>query len=351
MSNENPETRNQNVRQHPPWWDESSPNDRISHGSFGHSDLILVSDFWFRVSDMRRIIFLMSLLLASCASSQNPDLTMNLWPGNPPGQTVDLGPEKLDGKDITNVSIPTLSVWRATGKNTGAALIVLPGGGFTKVVVKKEGADVARWLADQGITAIMVKYRVPFPKGKAKESIALQDAQRAMCVVRAMAPQWGIDPNRIGMIGFSAGGRLVAGVSTSFDHLTYDPVDQMDQQSSRPDVALAIYPGDLALHDGTDHIKPDVHPTKNTPPTFLAVAQNDISRDDKDGSLNAVFYYLALNQAGVSAELHVFSEGGHGFALKPSDDPHAIWPTLALNWMKYHGFLGAVPATKPSAQD
>jgi acetyl esterase/lipase len=172
-----------------------------------------------------------------------------------------------------------------------------------------------------------------------------------MCVVRAMAPQWGIDPHRVGAIGFSAGGRLVAGISTNFDHLTYDPVDQMDQQSSRPDVALAIYPGDLALKDGTDHIKPDVRPTKDTPPTFLAVAQNDVSRDDKDGSLNDVFYYLALHQAGVSAELHVFTEGGHGFALKPSDDPHAVWPTLALNWMKYHGFLGAVPATKPSSQD
>jgi acetyl esterase/lipase len=281
------------------------------------------------------------LLLASCTASHNPDFSMNLWPSNPPGDASNLGPEKLDGSDITNVTTPTLSLWRAdSSKNTGATLLVFPGGGFKKVVAIKEGETIARWLAGEGITAVVVKYRVPLRPGNAKEFVAMQDAQRAMCVVRAMAGQWNLDHTRIGAIGFSAGGRLVAGISTHFGELTYQPVDQMDDaKSSRPDVALAIYPGDLALHDGTDHITPNVRPTKQTPPTFIAVAQNDVSSDDKNGSLNAVFYYVALNEAGASAELHIFSEGAHGFALKPSPDPHAIWPTLALNWMRYHGFI------------
>ncbi len=182
----------------------------------------------------------------------------------------------------------------------------------------------------------------------------MQDAQRALCLVRGMASQWQIDPNRIGVIGFSAGGRLVAGVSTHFDQLTYDPVDQYDSpQASRPDVALAIYPGDLTLKDGTHRLKPEIKVTKQTPPTFLAVAQDDRSSsdNDKDGNEHAVFYYVALNEAGVSAELHVFSEGRHGFALKPSNDPHGIWPTLAMNWMKYHAFLGGAPQTEPSPND
>jgi acetyl esterase/lipase len=286
--------------------------------------------------------------MTACSSTPpGPDFSMNLWPTHPPGESANLGPEKLDGADIINISTPTLSVWHADARNnTGAALLIFPGGGFKKVVIKKEGEEIARWLSQIGITAILVKYRVPPAAAHPKDFIAMQDAQRALCVVRAHAGDWHIDPNRIGVIGFSAGGRLVADVSTNFDKLSYAPVDEMDSQSTRPAVALAIYPGDLALKDGTDRIDPFVRPTKQTPPTFIVIAQNDIN-----GSEHAVYYYLALNRAGVSAELHVFSEGSHGFALKPSTDPHSTWPTLAMNWMKYHGFLGKVPATQPATQE
>ncbi|MGA3067417.1 MAG: alpha/beta hydrolase [Tepidisphaeraceae bacterium] len=290
------------------------------------------------------------LFLTACSTAHEADFQINLWPSLPPGETADRGPETLDGNDIANVSTPTLTLWRAH-ESPAPALIIFPGGGFKKVVVKKEGEDIARWLNSTGITAIVVKYRVPFPPGKPKDSMAIQDAQRALCVVRAHAAQWNIDPNRIGVIGFSAGGRLVADVSTNFDKLSYSPVDEMDAQSTRPALALALYPGDLTPSDDTDRIDPQLRPTKQTPPTFIAMSQNDITRDEKNGTEHALYYYLALNKAGVSAELHIFSDGVHGFALRPSPDPHAYWTTLAINWMKYHGFLAALPSTNPTTRD
>jgi acetyl esterase/lipase len=243
----------------------------------------------------------------------------------------------------TNVSTPTIAIYPPPPDiDTGAAVLVCPGGGFRQLAFIKEGTNIAHWLNSVGITAIVLKYRVPARPGMPRFMAALQDAQRAICIIRSNAAQWHIDPHRLGMIGFSAGGQMVADVTTNYDKLAYPPIDAMDQQSTRPDFALAIYPGGIAAKDGTATVTPDVRPTKDTPPTFIVIAT-----DDRNGSESAVYYYLALKKGGVNAELHVFSEGNHGFALRPTTAPHGAWPTLAVAWMNYHGFLKAPPATQP----
>jgi acetyl esterase/lipase len=272
-----------------------------------------------------------------------PSQTINLWPGTPPGDKPGLPPEQMVGSNLTNVSTPTIAVYPPPpSTDTGAAILVCPGGGFRQLAFAKEGTDIAHWLNSAGITAIVLKYRVPSRPDMPRYMAALQDAQRAVCIIRSNADQLHIDPHRLGMIGFSAGGQMVADVTTNYDKLAYPAVDAMDKQSTRPDFALAIYPGGVAAKDGTANVTSDVRPTKNTPPTFIVIAT-----DDRNGSENAVYYYLALKKAGASAELHVFSEGNHGFALHPTTAPHGAWPNLALAWMKYHGFLTAAPATQP----
>jgi acetyl esterase/lipase len=272
-----------------------------------------------------------------------PAQTIDLWPGTPPGDKPGLPAEKTVGNNLTNVSTPTIAVYPPPPDiDTGAAVLVCPGGGFRQLAFIKEGTNIAHWLNSVGITAIVLKYRVPARPDMPRFMAALQDAQRAICIIRSNAAQWHIDPHRLGMIGFSAGGQMVADVTTNYDKLAYPPIDAMDQQSTRPDFALAIYPGGIAAKDGTATVTPDVRPTKDTPMTFIAIAT-----DDRNGPENAVYYYLALKKAGVNAELHVFSEGNHGFALRPTTAPHGAWPTLAVAWMNYHGFLKAPPATQP----
>jgi acetyl esterase/lipase len=174
---------------------------------------------------------------------------------------------------------------------------------------------------------------------------ALQDAQRAMCIVRSKAAEWNIDPHRIGMLGFSAGGQVTADVETNFDKLMYPPLDDMDKNSTRPDFALAMYPGGIAQKGGGDAVSSDVHPSKQTPPTFIMIADND-----PNGSENGVYLYLALHRAGVPTELHVYGEGGHGFGIRPGTAPHTTWPARAEDWMRARGlFKPARPTTRPDA--
>jgi acetyl esterase/lipase len=281
--------------------------------------------------------------IASADAADTP-LVMNIWPTMPPGDRPATQPEKLTGTMLTHVSVPTISISRPPKeKDTGATIIIFPGGGFTALSMENEGTNVVKWLNSIGVTGVLLKYRVPNREGMPRYMAGLQDAQRAIAMVRSKAGDWNLDSHRIGVIGFSAGGRMVADVTTNFDKLSYDAVDETDKTSTRPDFALAIYPGGIVEKPNVDKVVADVHPTKETPPTFIAIATND-----RNGSENAVYYYLALKNAGVNAELHIYSDGAHGFGMVPSTEPHGSWTTRAVDWMNYHKFLTPAAPVKSS---
>src|SRR5271163_4537025 len=208
-----------------------------------------------------------------------------IWPGAAPDPQPVAGPEKeTSGKDdliagrpvvaISNVTQPTMTVYPPSGKNTGAAVVVFPGGGYRVLAIDLEGTEVCDWLTSRGITCVLLKYRVPAPRSSPnwgafpQSPIALEDAQRTVGLVRFHAAEWHIDPHKIGVLGFSAGGHLVAAMSTHFDHRLYLPVDAADKESCRPDFAVAIYPGHLSLDDEKLELNPAVPVTRQTPPTF-----------------------------------------------------------------------------------
>ncbi|MDP9175066.1 MAG: alpha/beta hydrolase [Planctomycetota bacterium] len=291
------------------------------------------------------VIALFSIVLSpDLALAGAPLVTLDLWPGTPPGQMAKLGPEKTNPTNgmLTNISTPTITVYRPDkGNDTGTTILVCPGGGFTSLSMENEGTKFITWLNSVGITGVLLKYRVPYQQGTPRYLAGMQDGQRAMSLVRSKAAEWKIDPNRIGILGFSAGGEVAVDVSTNFDKLSYDAIDEIDKTSSRPDFALAIYPGGLRPKGSTDgSLSPDVHPSKDTPTTFICVAH-----DDRYGAEDAVYYYLALKRAGVNTELHVYSEGGHGFGMHASTAPHGTWTARAWDWMNYHKFLQPTDAT------
>ncbi len=281
-----------------------------------------------------------SLLASLPLPAADPVLTVNVWPGLPPGdKTGTVADEQLDAKSMLlkgTVSTPTLAVYRpAKDKDTGAAVLVCPGGGFYQLSMRDEGSDVAVWLSSIGVTGVVLKYRIPSREGMPRYMAALQDAQRSMSIIRSKAGEWGIDPKRIGILGFSAGGQMAADVETNFDQRLYDPVDEVDKTDTRPDFAILIYPGGIAQRNSNPPaVTADVRVTKDTPPTFLS-----ISDKDTNGPENAIYMYLTLKKAGVSAELHVFSDGTHGYGIRPEPGPHSTWPARAEDWMKFKGFL------------
>jgi acetyl esterase/lipase len=264
---------------------------------------------------------------------------LSIWPGTVPDAHPVPGPESMSlsknliaGKPwiaVENVSRPTLTVYSPKGTNTDVAVVVFPGGGYDILAIDLEGTEICDWLTSRGITGILLKYRVPTPKlGRYRESLqALQDAQRTLSLVRSHATEWHIDPHKIGVIGFSAGGHLVAATSTHFDKRSYSPVDPADQVSCRPDFAIALYPGHLSPWYPDDPkawndtkqlgINPNITITSNTPPTFLLQAQNDPVDDVR----NSMAYSLALRNAKVPAELHLYAEGGHAFGLRRTNSP------------------------------
>jgi acetyl esterase/lipase len=272
----------------------------------------------------------------------SPDhLTLPLWPGTPPGAKTNLplevnvnadGTKQMAGRPyirLTNVSTPTLTVYKPTAKNSGAAIVVFPGGGYQILSVDLEGTEVCDWLNQIGVTCVLVKYRVPDSGPYPKSAGALQDAQRAMGLVREHATEWGVDPHRIGVMGFSAGAHLSAAVSTHYEQRLYDAVDTADKLSCKPDFAVVMYPGYLALADQNFAPNPDVHPTADTPPTFILQAEDDYTAHVE----NAVVYFMELKTVKVPAELHVYAQGGHGFGLRPRDLPIMGWPKLVETWL------------------
>jgi len=280
-----------------------------------------------------------------------------IWPGTAPDAQPVPGPEviKTDsnflvaGRPVTgvyNVTRPTMTVYSPVGKNTNVAVVVFPGGGFEELAIDLEGTEVCDWLTSEGITCVLLKYRVPSlpydwrcrcrPDDFVKSTQALEDAQRAIGLVRFHAAEWQIDPHKIGVLGFSAGGYLVAEISTNFEHRLYAPVDTADKKSCRPDFAVGVYPGHLWVGGNAYGLNPNVPVTRQTPPTFLVQAEDD----HVDGVNQAVAYYIALKNAGVPVEMHLYAHGGHAFGLRRTKLPITGWPPLVETWL---GTIGMIP--------
>jgi len=229
---------------------------------------------------------------------------------------------------LTNVVTPTLTLYKPAGNANGAAVVVFPGGGYRILAIDLEGTEVCDWLNSAGITCVLLKYRVPDTGPYPKSNAALQDAQRAMGLVRQHAAEWGIDPNRIGVLGFSAGGHLSAAISNLYEKRLYDPIDDADKLSCRPDFSVVVYPGYLALADQNFAPNADIHPTAKTPPTFIVQAEDDPVHVE-----NAVVYFMQLKNAKVPAELHLYAEGGHGYGLRRTALPVTAWPREVEKWL------------------
>jgi acetyl esterase/lipase len=246
---------------------------------------------------------------------------------------------------IVNVSRPTLTVYSPNGKNTGAAVVVFPGGGYKTLAIDLEGTEVCDWLTSKGITCVLLKYRVPDSGHHWDERCkchvnppaptALQDAQRALRLVRSRAAELHVDPHKIGVLGFSAGGHLSAAISTHFEKRLYPAVDAADQESCRPDFSVVIYPGHLWIAEDRFELNPDVPVTAKTPPTFLLQAEND----DVDNVNHSLVYYIALKSAGVPVEMHLYAQGGHAFGLRRTKFPITGWPQLVETWLATIGMI------------
>jgi len=291
-----------------------------------------------------------SLFVAWSASAAEP-LIVEIWPGKVPEETATIGPERfrmspaLDRKQvevteptrmITDVTKPTLTIYRPPKeKDTGTAVLICPGGGYWNLYWQLEGEEVAEWLNSIGVTGIILKYRVPRRPGEPEKEPArrpLQDAQRAVSLVRSRAGEWGI--GRIGIVGFSAGGHLAIATATGFDKRTYEPIDDVDKISCRPDFAIPVYSGYLKAKD-KDELAPGIHVPVGTPPVFLVHGGDDIVSPPE----NSVLMYLALKRAGVPAELHVYAGATHDFGVRKSDQPCSTWTESCANWLRQLGFL------------
>ena len=276
-----------------------------------------------------------------------------IWPGTPPDARPSAKPESsvvpvdsvgrprlIGGKPTTfalDVSVPTMTVFRAAGRNTGIAIVVFPGGGYNALAMDLSGTEMCDWLVPRGITCVVLKYRVPCAvTGRYRDCrTALQDAQRAVGLLRHRAAEWGIDPRRIGVLGFSAGGHMVVALSTHHARRAYPAVDAADRTSCRPDFAVALYPGHIVTHAIRDRMNPDIRVTREAPPTLLVQAQDD----PVDPVENSLLYYAALQRAGVSAELHVYPTGGHAFGLRRTTAAITAWPDLLEPWLRTIGVL------------
>ena len=291
------------------------------------------------------------------AAADNP-MVIEVWPGTVPDETGTIGPErlrmspKLDRRHVevtepttmvTDVSKPSIMIYRPTQeKDIRTAMLICPGGGYWNLYWQLEGEEVAVWLNSIGVTGIILKYRVPRrpdePQGEPARR-PLQDAQRAVSLVRSKAKELGLHPEQIGIAGFSAGGHLAIATATNFEKRTYEPIDEVDKVSCRPDFAILVYPGYLKAKD-KDELAPGLRIPAGTPPVFLAHGGDDIISPPE----HSVLMYLALKRAGVPAELHIYAAAAHDFGVRPSEHPCSTWTQACANWLRQQGFL------KPSAR-
>lgn len=279
-----------------------------------------------------------------------------IWPGAAPDARPVPGPEALTSdpkfliagkpvQGVTNVTRPTMTVYSPEAKNTGVAVVVFPGGGFQELAIDLEGTEVCDWLTLKGITCVLLKYRVPSlpydwhcdcrPHNRMISTQSLEDVQRTMGLVRLHAAEWHVDPHKIGVLGFSAGGYLVAEISTNFERRLYAPVDAADKESCRPDFAVPVYPGHLWVDGKGYKLNPNVRVTRQTPPTFLVQAEDD----NVDGVNQVLTYFIALKDADVPAEMHIYAYGGHGFGLRRTSLPITEWPGLVEVWLHTIGMI------------
>jgi acetyl esterase/lipase len=300
---------------------------------------------------MNRIAFaqvLLVCLFAPCVARTAEPQVVNLWPGKTPGDVGIEGEEhariyespilKGPTKLVTNVTRPTLTIYSPPkGNNTGTAMLICPGGGYHNLFWELEGEEVAAWLNLQGMTGIILKYRCPRRPGDIKGEPPLGpllDSQRAVSLVRSRANDWNIDPQRIGMVGFSAGGHLAMATATSFEKRTYEPVDAIDHASCRPDFAIGCYSGYLKAKD-KDEVSPGIRIPPGTPPILLAHSSDDkISTPE-----HSLFMYLALERAGIPAELHIYASGDHDFGVRSNDKLPSSWTRLCVRWLRSQGLL------------
>jgi acetyl esterase/lipase len=283
---------------------------------------------------------LLALLCVAPGRTADP-LVVNLWPGKAPGESTDVGQEKTTNKkdhiEVTNIARPTLLVYRPDkDKNTGTALIIAPGGAYQFLSIDMEGENVAKWCSSLGVTGIVLKYRVP--RRKDNPLAAFQDGQRAVSLVRDKAFEWGVDPNRIGMIGFSAGGGVTNDVLLNPTHRSYETVDGADKVSSRLNYAALTYAagglGGKSGKGGKNELDEGTVNKDNLPPVFLVAAYDD------GLSQGAAQTFLTLKKAGIRAELHIYAAGGHGFGMRASNNPLiADWSNRLEAWLRYQKLL------------
>ena len=289
---------------------------------------------------------------------------VRLWPGRAPDEIGGIGPERermsprLERVQVevteptrllTDVTEPTITIQAPPpGKGNGAAVIICPGGGYWNLYWELEGEEVAAWINSIGATAVLLKYRVPRRAGEPEAEPALrplQDAQRAVSLVRSRAAEWGVDPARIGIVGFSAGGHLAMATATTFERRSYATVDLADEASCRPDFAIAVYPGYLKSKD-RDELAAGLSVPTSTPPVFLVHGDEDIvSRPE-----HSVLFYLALRKANIPAELHVFAGTTHDFGVRKSDRTYSSWTELCARWLAARGFLPEPSKVAPPSQ-
>jgi acetyl esterase/lipase len=236
---------------------------------------------------------------------------------------------------LTNIAHPSLQVFKpAADRDTGTSVVICPGGGHRILAYDLEGTEVADWLNSIGVTGILLKYRVPAPDRSNLWQAAVQDAQRTVSVARHRAQEFRIDPDRIGILGFSAGGQTAA-LASLMDQRQYEPVDEVDQVSCRPNFAVLVYPAYLADKEKRT-LLPEATVSSGTPPMFLVHAQNDPVPVE-----NSLILSLELRRAQVPCEVHAFANGGHGFGLRPTDEPCTRWPELCEAWLRRNGWLAA----------
>jgi acetyl esterase/lipase len=295
---------------------------------------------------------LLSLVLAVAPLAAAPSAPIRLWPGQAPGETKALPPESdttkptdrlVNGVPIVrlgNVSDPTITIYRPDpAKDTGMAVVVAPGGGFNILAIELEGSEVCAWLNSIGVTGVLLKYRVPVRADRAPHAAPLEDAQRAVSLVRHRAKELGVDPQRIGMLGFSAGARLTATLAANHSVRTYPSVDAADAVSCRPDFMVILYPGGIIDREKNDALRPEVVPARRgTPPAIMVMTQDDPVRVE-----NALQYYAALRKAEVPVEMHLYPTGGHGYGLRRNADEVTTWPDRVADWLKAGGWLKAKP--------
>jgi acetyl esterase/lipase len=288
------------------------------------------------------LVILYSISFVPLSADENPEI--NLWPAGavpdePEGIEKRKKPTTIDkvGKmRIAYVDEPSITVYKAPkDRSNGTSVIIFPGGGYNILAWTHEGTEIAKWLNSLGVSAFVLKYRVPRRDPEKPHTLPLQDAQRAIRIVRSRSKEWGIDPGRIGALGFSAGGHLAVMSGTHYGDKTYERIDDADDLSSRPDFLIPIYPAYLGDRKNRDQLSGLVDINKNTPPMFIA-----ITHDDSDRAYYSALLYAALKKSGVVGELHIYSKGGHGYGMRKSKDPVHTWPDRCADWLGSMGLLG-----------